>query len=184
MNKKIIVSVLLLAVGLYGLTLLATPYLSTVLPNSSFGPGEVEALNITIDEDRVIIPKIGVNLEYRTGGEEILNDYAWYRFPERGNPADGGNFILSAHRFDLGLTPSETRRKSPFFHINKLDVGDDILIHYRGQAYNYQIVERKAASQFDQTIEAVEDGVDKLTLYSCGLGGSGDLREIVTAVLR
>lgn len=171
---------IVIGIAAYGLSLIASPHVSAALPFNSLTPQTVQALNQKTDVNRVIIPEIGVNLEYKTGGEDVLNDYVWHRLPERGNPADGGNFILSAHRFQIGLTHAETVRKSPFFHVDKLQPGDAITVHYEDKVYEYEVEELFRASQYDQTVEA-ETEDDRLTLYSCGLGGSDDARQVIVA---
>ena len=50
-------------------------------------------------ENRIYIPAINVNIPYKTGGAEVLELTAWWRKPENGNPKEGGNFIVAAHRF-------------------------------------------------------------------------------------
>lgn len=130
--------------------------------------------------DRVIIPKIGVNVPINTGGAEALNDGAWHRFPERGDPVKGGNFILSAHRFEIGLTPGETARKSPFYHIEKMNVGDQVIVDFHKKRYAYEITQMKEVKPNQVEIEAPSDEA-KMTLYTCTLKGETDGREVVIA---
>ena len=94
---------------------------------------------------------------------------AWWRKPENGNPKDGGNFVLSAHRFIMGLTPQQTLRKSPFYNIDKLTVGDEIIIDYNGVRYNYVISEKQSVKPDAVEIEQRTDQ-PQLTLYSCTFG--------------
>ena len=105
---------------------------------------------------------------------------AWWRSPSSGNPKDGGNFVLSGHRFVMGWTPGETMKRSPFYNINKLEKGDVITIDYEGQRYTYTIDEKKSVPPTAVEIEAPTDD-SRLTLYSCGLGGSEDKREVIIA---
>ena len=109
-----------------------------------------------------------------------MENGAWWRAPDSGNPKDGGNFVLSAHRFIMGLTPQQTLRKSPFYNIDKLVVGDEITIDYEGERYVYQI--SKIFAVKPEAIE-IENRTDEpqLTLYSCTLGGASDGREVIIA---
>lgn len=162
--------------GLYLLLLVLTPNIQPFYP--------VEAIDVNAlgkpQGDRIIIPKVGINVEFRSGGAEVLNDYAWHRFPERGDPVEGGNFIISAHRFEIGLTPGETRRKSPFYHIEKVDVGDQVIIDYKGKRYGYEIIEKTKVKPNQVEIEAPSEEA-KLTIYTCTLGGENDGREVFIA---
>lgn len=136
-----------------------------------------------ISENRLYIPKIDVNVPYASGGVEALENGAWWRHPQNGDPVKGGNFILSAHRFIMGLTPQQTQRKSPFYNINKLTVNDEFIVDYEGKRYTYVIKEIFAVKPDAIEIEAPTED-DRLTLYSCTLGGANDGREVFIAKLK
>lgn len=72
---------------------------------------------------------------------------AWHRYPERGDPETGGNFILSAHRFIMKWTPGATMDSSPFYNVGKLNVGDQFIVDYKGKRYNYEITKNMELSQ-------------------------------------
>lgn len=173
------VGVLLILGGSYLLVLLRSPAsLSSVEPYT-----EQQIASIDKRANKVIIPKIGVNITYDSGDESVLEKGAWWRYPERGNPNDGGNFILSAHRFSLGLTPGQTRAKSPFYHIEKVNVGDMIVVDYQQKRYEYLVTDKFRVSPDKIDIESTS-GEAKLTLYSCTLKGAQDGREVLIAKLR
>lgn len=132
------------------------------------------------DDNRIIIPKIGVNIPYGSDGVKSLDKGAWWRYPGRGNPEKGGNFIIAAHRFSIQPTPGQTIIKSPFYHIDQLKDGDQILVDYNGKRYGYQI-NKVFNVRPDQTeIEApVAYDQSRLTLYSCDLGGSNEGRVVL-----
>lgn len=170
------VSLILFCVGIYLLILILTPYIPVLYPQQQISAqtlGEPQG-------DRIIIPKAGINVEFKTGGEEVLNDYAWHRFPERGDPVKGGNFIISAHRFEIGFTPGEVRRRSPFYHIEKVAVGDQIVIDFQGKRYAYEVTEKTRVEPNQTEIENQSDEA-KLTVYTCTLGGENDGREVIIA---
>lgn len=162
--------------GLYLLLLVLTPNIPVLYPTHKI---EVKSLPKP-KGDRVYIPKIGVDVAINTGGAEALNDGAWHRFPERGDPMQGGNFILSAHRFAIGLTPGETRRLSPFYHVDQLRVGDQILVDFQGKRYGYEITSHNEVKPDQVEIEAPSD-TPKLTMYTCTLKGETDGREVYIA---
>lgn len=132
-----------------------------------------------VGENRIIIPKIGVDIPYQKG-EAALDTGAWWRHPERGNPSEGGNFILAAHRFEMQLTPKATWDKSPFYHIDKLVVGDEIIVDYNGTRYGYKINSISNVKPTQVEIEAPSEEA-KLTIYSCGLGGAKVDRHAIVA---
>jgi len=174
-----LVAVILFASGLYLLVLVLTPNVPVLYP--------IEKIDIAAlpgpKEDRIYIPKIGVNVELLTGGAEVLDQGAWHRYPERGDPVEGGNFIVSAHRFSLGVTPGKTRQKSPFYHINKLEVGDQIIVDSAGKRYGYEITKHTEVKPDQVEIEApLADNEDPhMTLYTCTFKGESDGREVYFA---
>jgi sortase A len=172
----LIISLILLGGGVYLLLLVMTPNIKPLYPLEKIDLKKLDKP----DADRVIIPKVGINVQFKAGGPEVLNDYAWHRYPERGDPEKGGNFILSAHRFVIGLTPGETRRKSPFYHVEKLNVGDQILVDFNHKRYGYEITEKKAVKPDQIEIENPSKEA-KLTIYTCTLGGESDGREVFIA---
>ena len=133
-----------------------------------------------VGDNRIIIPKIGVNIPYGTDGLNSLNHGAWWRYPERGNPIDGGNFIIAAHRFTLEGTVAGTIEKSPFYNLGKLVLNDQILIDYNGKRYTYYVDKIFDFKPTQTEIEAPSKDA-KLTLYTCSLGGSSDVRLVLIA---
>jgi sortase A len=162
--------------GIYLLVLVMTPNVPVLFPIEEIDIKKLDAPK----EDRVYIPKIGVNVSLAVGGPEALEKGSWHRFPERGDPVKGGNFIVSAHRFSIGLTPGQTRQKSPFYHIDKLEVGDQIIVDFKGKRYGYQITEHSEVKPTQTEIEAESD-TPKMTLYTCTLKGESDGREVFIA---
>lgn len=167
----------LLVGGGYVLSLVGAP---TVAPLLVMKPISVNALPAPAKTDnRVIIPKIGVNIAYGEGAASLDRGAEW-RYPERGNPESGGNFIIAAHRFSIQPTPLGTIQKSPFYSIDRLAVSDKIIIDYNGTRYAYEINKISSVEPNQTAIEAPSE-TPKLTLYSCELDGSAAGRVVLTA---
>ena len=134
----------------------------------------------TIEENKVIVPGAKIEVGIFEGGVETLDKGAWHRFPERGDPVEGGNFIISAHRFGLGATPQATQANSAFYNIDDMTTGDEIIVHWEGKEYTYEVAKKY---QVEPTATEVEDPRDDhvLTMYSCTLAGRYDGRIIVEA---
>jgi sortase family protein len=180
-----IIAILMILGGVYLLALISTPLIlsQNINPKDNHTTQLITKTENKITENRLYIPKIDINLPYSTGGAETMEYGAWWRKPENGNPKDGGNFVLSAHRFIMGLTPQQTLRKSPFYNIDKLTVGDEIIIDYNGVRYNYIISEKQSVKPDAVEIEQRTDQ-SQLTLYSCTLGGANDGRDVIIAKLK
>lgn len=174
-------------IGLLGGAYLLANVLSPAIPSFS-GPADSTAKKLVslapdTDENRVYVPKINIDVPVVPieDNEAIaLEKGAVQRSPTSGNPKDGGNYVVTAHRFNLGITPWQTRSNSPFYHLAKLSAGDDIYVDYDGVRYAYKVEERKIVAPTDEAIEARTDD-DRLTIYSSELVGSGTDREIVVA---
>lgn len=170
----ITLAMVLMAGGLYLLSLVLAPEYAKI----TVRPIEVAKLAAPVAGDnRVIIPKIGVDIPYGEG-LAALDSGAQWRFPERGNPQDGGNFIIAAHRLTIKPTPQETIQKSPFYQIDKLNVNDEIIINYNGKRYGYKISEKREVEPAAIEIENRTDQ-PRLTLYSCNLDGAASGRIVI-----
>ena len=180
----IALAILLLCVGAYALITALFPFASSNFINeeSNSTTKLLEETEEKIAENRLYIPKIDINLPYATGDETVMETGAWWRAPTSGNPKDGGNFVLSAHRFIMSWTPGETMKRSPFYNIHKLEIGDTMTVDYEGERYIYTIEEKFDVPPTAVEIEAPTDD-SRLTLYSCGLGGANDKREVLVAKL-
>lgn len=170
-------AVLLLCAGLYLLSLALAPAVAPLIATKPIDAATLPAPSK--DENRIIIPKIGVNIHYAPGTASLDKGAEW-RYPERGNPKEGGNFIIAAHRFSIQPTPQSTIEKSPFYQVDKLTIGDQVLVDYNGLRYLYKISKIFDVKPSQTEIEARSD-TPVLTLYTCSLGGSSDGRVVLLA---
>lgn len=173
----LLLAVVMFGAGAYLLVLLQSP---EIVPQAAASPAEEEVL-IGKQENFIKIERLNLLVPFYTGDSELtLEKGAWHRFPERGDPEQGGNFILSAHRFRLGMTPNETKERSPFYHLDKLQEKDVVDIYYKGKWYSYQVNKMYSVTPNAVEIEAPSEN-PKLTIYSCTLAGSADGRVVVEA---
>lgn len=168
-------AVIALVSGVYLLTLTLSPMVIPMVAHKEIKLADLPTP--TKSENRVIIPKIGVDIKYAPG-DDALDKGAQWRFPQRGNPKSGGNFIIAAHRLSIQPTPQATVEKSPFYNIDKLAIGDDIVIDYLGKRYTYTINKIFNVKPDQVEIEAPSD-TPKLTLYSCDLTGAATGRVVI-----
>lgn len=176
----IVVTVLLMLAGLYLLLLVLSPEAEQVIPKQKEWNEPVE--EVKIEENRLYLPRLQLNLKYKAGDASVLYDHIWHRYPERGDPEKGGNFILAGHRFEIGFTPAETKRRSPFYHLDKVQVGDYIYADFDHKRYKYQVTRKYTVKPTQIEIEAPSEN-PKMTLYTCTLGGEADGREVMEAKL-
>lgn len=172
--------------GIIGGIYMLANTLAPNLPSDVTGESALVTQTLTkhqpsLKEDRLYVPKLGVDVAIVTGvTDKTLEGGAWHRQPQNGDPTTGGNFVLAAHRFNLGLTPQQTRAKSPFYNIDKLVDDDDVYVDFHGVRYAYKVTHRYKVNSEDIAIENRSDA-PKMTLYSCDLRGPKAGREVVEA---
>lgn len=135
------------------------------LSNLAFA--EVNSLKIHLNalkpipkENTLVIPKIGVDTQIHEGESiSTLNKGIWHR-PKTSSPDLGGNTVLAGHRYLY------TEGPNTFYNLDKLVVGDKIIIFWKGKEYDYEIVETKVVPP---TAIEIEDNTKDplLTIYTC-----------------
>lgn len=174
---------LLLLIGVYFLSVLITPKARVLIlnPQSNHVTKQL-AQPVLPEQAQLYIPKIGLSVPF---GKSVaaLDTGAWWRKPENGSPETGGNFVLAGHRFQMRLTPQSTLNDSPFYSVDKLDIGDAIVVDYNQKRYEYTVDEIYTVAP--EAIEIERRTTEpRLTLYTCTLSGLNDGREVIIAVPR
>ena len=80
------------------------------------------------------------------------------------------------------LPKAKNGEKSPFYNIDKMKLGDNIVVDYDGARYAYEITKIFEVKPNQVEIEAPSEEA-KLTLYSCELGGSEAGRIVISGKL-
>lgn len=181
----VVVSLVLFMTGMYLLYNTFSPNLPNFSINSQSVAQKLTTTQPVVQENRIYMPQINVDVpivdvKVHETEERALDKGAIHRVPANGNPKDGGNYVVAAHRFTLGITPSQTRAKSPFYHIDQVKVGDQLYIDFDGVRYAYKVFKKEFVAE---TKVSIEERTEKpqLTVYSCGLSGSHDGREVIFA---
>lgn len=180
-----VIPVTALLAGGYILVNTLAPDIDVMGPPADATAKKLQAEKPVLSQNRLYIPKVNVDVAIveSTGQANELKDLdkgALHRAAANGNPAEGGNYVLAGHRFQLGWLPSQTKMKSPFYHIDLLQKGDPIYVDYDGTRYAYQVTDRKLVPPDAMEIENRTDQ-PQLTVYSCELTGPKAGREVVIA---
>lgn len=112
--------------------------------------------------NRVIIPKIGVDMKIVEGTNEkvALNQGAWH-MPNTSTPDKGGNTVITGHRFKYRPPSKET-----FYLLDKLEVGDIIIVNWEELEYDYKIIETKVVEK--TAVEVLYNTSNPIvTLFTC-----------------
>lgn len=155
----------------------AEPYIAPEASEVQQESNEEELPDKLLDmQGRLVIPKIDLDVEvdYGVGEEDLKKGPGFY--PQSGCP-DTGNVSIAGHRNAYG---------APFWHLDKLESGDQILLYYNEKKYEYRVDSVFVTHSRDWS---VIDPTDKpaLTLTTCHplkpVGGAYD-RLIVRAFLK
>lgn len=113
-------------------------------------------------DNRLVIPKIGVNLPIVEGqeSESALWKGAW-RISGSSTPKFGGNTVLSAHRFRYRPPSNLT-----LYLLDKVKRGDVMIVYWQGKEYDYRITETKIVPR-ENTDIAEPTLTDQLTVFTC-----------------
>ncbi len=130
-------------------------------------------------EDRIVIPKINVNMPIVEGSDEDALDLGVWHRPGTGIPGRG-NMVLTGHRFGYEFLPENIRNSTSFYNLDKLEGGDFVVIYWKGEEYDYIIEGSDIVDRLDTSIEG-ETPDERLTLYTCHPIGRNDKRLVYYA---
>lgn len=140
--------------------------LSPALHLPTDGPPDATARRLTTskpvsDDNRLYIPQLNVDIAISTDSLAAASELSEYG----SNPRNGGNYVLKASRFGLGMTPFDTKAHSPLYNIEQLTKGDQIYVDFDGTRYAYEVTDRSVLNGAPDLIEGSKDQ-KSLTLYS------------------
>lgn len=120
---------------------------------------KVSETNTTLDTNTLVIPALYLNETIYEGQyADTLSKGVWHR-PRTSSPDVGGNTVLAGHRFMY-------RKGSVFYHLDKLKVGDEIIVYWDSAEYKYKVDKTYIVNP--NAIEIENDtSVPRLTLYTC-----------------
>lgn len=176
-----VIKIVLIVIIIIGLGLLIYPFIPAlkyrISQPEAFYPYETRLLNSNLNlgtlpetkdvqripqDNRLVIPKIGVDVAIVEGKNEnaALLKGAWH-IPETSSPDQGGNTVISGHRFRY-RPPNNTT----FYLLNKLEIGDPFIIYWQGLEYDYQVSETKVVAP--NALEILNNTAEpQVTLFTC-----------------
>jgi LPXTG-site transpeptidase (sortase) family protein len=127
------------------------------------------------DTDHVIIPRISLDQKIWFGNNPRLVHKGVWHIPKGSTPGQGSNTVLVGHRFTY-------KDLAPFYHLDKVEVDDPIIVVYKAKLYNYKVTEKKIVNPTDVYVEDPTQD-ERLTLYTCHPLWSARQRLVVVATL-
>lgn len=120
------------------------------------------------------IPKIGIDRVVVEGVEVEHLKKGPGHYPETALPGQRGNMVISGHRTTYG---------APFYRLDELRVGDEIVLVDAVGSYNYRVTESKIVRPTDLGVIAPSSDA-RLTLTTCHPRFSARQRLIIVASLQ
>jgi LPXTG-site transpeptidase (sortase) family protein len=128
------------------------------------------------EQNTLLIPEIDVHTQIVEGDtSKALETGIWHR-PKTSTPDKGGNTVLVGHRFLYTAGPHT------FYHLDKLKVGDRIVLYWQKKRYEYVVDSILVTSPLATEIEQ-QTSQPILTLYTCTPLFTVDKRLVVRAHL-
>lgn len=124
--------------------------------SASTGSESTPTPNLENFPDRLIIPKIGVDMELGTD-PKTLDTAGWVQnlYP------DNSPMVIAAHRFGWIGMPNDRKVTHTLYNINKMIVGDEVIIQWNGERKIYKIKDITEATN-NPSIKAGE-----VLIYTC-----------------
>lgn len=138
----------------------AVPY-TTKLAGTSYLPVAGPREPTKPQGNRLVIPKIGVDVPIVEGPTETALWRGVWRIPGTSSPDKGGNTVLSGHRFQYRPPNSST-----LYLLDRLQNGDPIIVYWNDQEYDYVVRERRVVNPDAVEILAPTDK-PQLTIFTC-----------------
>lgn len=172
-NNILALLILLSSAYLAGAPLI--PELTYAAQKSIVAPAQEKASLKKAGENRLSINEIFVDGLIHEGedAETTLHKGLWRR-PKSSTPDKGGNTVIVAHRFLFTDGPNT------FYHLPKIEPGDELNLVWGGKNYSYLVTETKIVSADTTDIEKNTPD-DRLTLYTCTPLWSSHERFVVVA---
>lgn len=122
---------------------------------------------------RLVIPSLGINEKVIPGTTMDVFDRGVGLWPTSPLAGRRGNFVVGGHR---------TSGSRPFRYIDKLRVGDSIIVRQGGKNFEYKVTRQRIVKPTDVWV-ARPTRTATLTLFACHPVGSVKERIVVQAAL-
>lgn len=145
---------------------------------------------IPIDQEfSIVIPKINANSKV-TKNVDPFDSKIYQTALTKGvahakgtsTPDKLGNTFIFAH--SAGNWYQANQFNAVFYLLNKLEIGDEIMIYYQSQKYNYTVNESKIINGNELTYMSSKTNQKQLTLMTCWPPGTTLKRLVVIGTLK
>jgi sortase A len=173
-----------------GIAVLVYIYAPVVATEIKYQTATQPATIVPVDTELgIVIPKIGANAKI-IADVDPFNSWEYQQALTRGVaqakgtvlPGDPGNSFLFSHSSaDLFLA---TTYNSIFYLINKLEVGDEIIVYRNNNPISFAVTEKKTVSPKDISYLSTTSPEPQITLMTCWPPGTDIKRLMVIAQIK
>ncbi|MDP2401766.1 MAG: sortase [Actinomycetota bacterium] len=121
-------------------------------------------------ETRLVIPRIGLNVQVYGGDPDRALTLGVYHHPETGEPGEADSIVLAGHRNRRALAL-----------LSRLDPGDPVLVYWSGREHVYRVTRTFVAEPDDPSV-LEPASAEELRMYTCLPRFLGDKRTVVVAL--
>lgn len=128
-------------------------------------------------DNRLAIPSIGLDEHvFESTVPDGINKGVYQR-PKTSDPSLGSNTVFVGHRFSYF-----PNIPSPFYNLDKVSLGDEMVVVWKGVIYRYKVKEIKVVEPTEFMVEAPTKE-SKLTIYTCTPLWSASQRLVIISEL-
>jgi LPXTG-site transpeptidase (sortase) family protein len=161
--------VLTVIVVLFGLYLMAAPFIPQVLwklnppslpePQSQSATTAKHADKPVPSENLLIIPRLGMSETIHDGpSQSELNKGVWL-VPNTSQPDKASNTVIIGHRFTYA-------GPAVFYLLDKVQVGDQLIVDWHSKEYTYKVTTIREVEPSELSVQDPSSNPE-LTLYTC-----------------
>lgn len=175
----LLLATLLLGVT-YGALLYTVPRLVTVPFTDKADPNATARKIETSKPSRntLYIPQLNIEVPLLIGGgADSLAQGAWQQDASK-KIEEGDTVAVCAQAFSLESTPWQTRQRSPFYNLGRLDNGDQLVLDYKGHRYAYKVTHTG-----DELPPQDKKDTPGLIAYTCDASGQFDRVAVQAAMI-
>ena len=116
----------------------------------------------TPPDNRLVVPSINVDMSILEGPtQKTLDRGGIWHIPKTSDPTQGGNMVLSGHRWQY-LPPSSTT----LYLLDKVKDGEPVIVYWHGVEYDYRIVGREIVNP--TRVDILNNTEEpRLTIFTC-----------------
>lgn len=122
-------------------------------------PNPAPTQQLAPETNTLYVPRLDLEEEIHEGQSAATVNKGVWRIPGTSTPGEQNNTVLAGHRFTY-------RGSSVFYHLDKLQLDDEVTVAWNGEYKNYKITEIKEVEATEVSIQDPTE-TERLTIFTC-----------------